>query len=126
MWRGFGVRNQDRPKTLRAVIHHPALPSIAPTEPDSHRDQTRGRLAVLSLGALGVVYGDIGTSPLYALRESLGPEHHLALTPENVLGILSLIVWSLILLVAVKYVTIILRADNDGEGGILALMARQA
>ena len=84
-------------------------------------DSSRGRLAVLSLGALGVVYGDIGTSPLYALRESLGPEHSLALTPENVLGILSLIVWSLVLLVAVKYVTILLRADNDGEGGILAL-----
>lgn len=85
------------------------------------RDSARGRLAVLSLAALGVVYGDIGTSPLYALRESLGPEHRLALAPENVLGILSLIVWSLVLLVAVKYVTIVLRADNDGEGGILAL-----
>jgi len=83
---------------------------------------SRDRLAVLSLAALGVVYGDIGTSPLYALRESLNPaEHGLALTQENVLGVLSLIVWSLILLVAVKYVTIILRADNDGEGGILAL-----
>jgi KUP system potassium uptake protein len=77
---------------------------------------------VLSLAALGVVYGDIGTSPLYALRESLSPhEHGLALNEANVLGILSLIVWSLILLVAVKYVTIVLRADNDGEGGILAL-----
>ncbi len=81
------------------------------------------RLAVLSLAALGVVYGDIGTSPLYALRESLSPvEHGLALTAENVLGVLSLIVWSLILLVAVKYVWIVLRADNEGEGGILALM----
>ena len=83
---------------------------------------SRQRLSVLSLAALGVVYGDIGTSPLYALRESLNPhEHGLALNPANVLGVLSLIVWSLILLVAVKYVTIILRADNDGEGGILAL-----
>ena len=83
----------------------------------------RSRLAVLSLGALGVVYGDIGTSPLYALRESLSPaEHGLALNPENVLGVLSLIVWSLVLLVAVKYVVIVLRADNEGEGGILALM----
>jgi len=77
---------------------------------------------VLSLGALGVVYGDIGTSPLYALRESLTPaEHGLSMNEANVLGVLSLIVWSLILLVAVKYVTIVLRADNDGEGGILAL-----
>jgi KUP system potassium uptake protein len=82
----------------------------------------RSRLAVLSLAALGIVYGDIGTSPLYALRESLTPaEHGLALNEANVLGVLSLIVWSLILLVAVKYVTIVLRADNDGEGGILAL-----
>ncbi|HKD17985.1 MAG TPA: KUP/HAK/KT family potassium transporter, partial [Thermoanaerobaculia bacterium] len=85
-------------------------------------DVPRDRLAALSLAALGVVYGDIGTSPLYALRESLSPaEHGLALTAENVLGVLSLIVWSLVLLVSVKYVTIILRADNDGEGGILAL-----
>ena len=82
------------------------------------------RLPALSLAALGVVYGDIGTSPLYALRESLNfAEHGLHVNPENVLGILSLIVWSLILLVAVKYVVIVLRADNDGEGGILALMA---
>ena len=89
----------------------------------THTEDTHhGRLAVLSLAALGVVYGDIGTSPLYALRESLNPaEHGLTLTEGNVLGVLSLIVWSLILLVAVKYVTIILRADNDGEGGILAL-----
>jgi KUP system potassium uptake protein len=80
------------------------------------------RLAVLSVAALGVVYGDIGTSPLYALRESLSPaEHGLELTRLNVLGVLSLIVWSLLLLVAVKYVVVMLRADNEGEGGILAL-----
>jgi KUP system potassium uptake protein len=81
-----------------------------------------GRLAFLSVAALGVVYGDIGTSPLYALRESLSPaEHGLELTRLNVLGVLSLIVWSLLLLVAVKYVIVMLRADNEGEGGILAL-----
>jgi len=81
-----------------------------------------GRLAVLSVAALGVVYGDIGTSPLYALRESLSPaEHGLELTRLNVLGVLSLIVWSLLLLVALKYVVVMLRADNEGEGGILAL-----
>ncbi len=91
----------------------------------SHGAEPGGRrLAVLSLGALGVVYGDIGTSPLYALRESLSPtEHGLALNGANVLGVLSLIVWALILLVAIKYVGVILRADNDGEGGILALMS---
>ena len=81
-----------------------------------------GRLAWLSVAALGVVYGDIGTSPLYALRESLSlAEHGLDLTRLNVLGVLSLIVWSLLLLVAVKYVVVMLRADNEGEGGILAL-----
>ena len=90
----------------------------------SHETAPRGRrLAVLSLGALGIVYADIGTSPLYALRESLSPEvHGLPVSPANVLGVLSLIVWSLVFLVGVKYVGIILRADNDGEGGILALM----
>ena len=81
-------------------------------------DATGRRLAVLSLGALGIVYGDIGTSPLYAFRESLSPaEHGLALTAENILGVLSLVVWALVLLVAVKYVGIMLRADNEGEGG---------
>ncbi len=77
----------------------------------------------LALGALGVVYGDIGTSPLYAVKECFAPGHGVAPTVENVLGVLSLIVWSLILVVAVKYVSFILRADNQGEGGVLALLA---
>src|SRR3990167_11089868 len=77
-------------------------------------------LLPLSLAALGVVYGDIGTSPLYAIRESL---LGLAVTPENVLGVLSLIFWSLILIISIKYLCFILRADNDGEGGVLALLA---
>ena len=84
----------------------------------------RGRaLAALSFGALGVVYGDIGTSPLYALKEAFGG--HFGLTPEpaEVLGILSLVFWALTLVISVKYVGFILRADNHGEGGILALMA---
>jgi KUP system potassium uptake protein len=77
---------------------------------------------MLALGALGVVYGDIGTSPLYALRECL---RHSGITPQprNVLGILSLIVWSLILVVTIKYLVFVMRADNRGEGGILALLA---
>lgn len=74
----------------------------------------------LSLAALGVVYGDIGTSPLYALRESL---NGLPASSENVLGVLSLIFWSLILVISIKYLCYILRADNDGEGGVLALLA---
>jgi KUP system potassium uptake protein len=78
---------------------------------------------VLSLTALGVVYGDIGTSPLYAIQQCFNVKYGLAVTVPNVLGILSLIVWSLILIVTVKYVGFILRADNRGEGGVLALLA---
>ena len=78
-------------------------------------------LARLSLAALGVVYGDIGTSPLYALRESFVAEHGVAASPENILGVLSLIFWSLIVIISIKYLVFVLRADNRGEGGILAL-----
>jgi KUP system potassium uptake protein len=78
--------------------------------------------AALGLAALGVVYGDIGTSPLYAIRECFHGPHAVAVNPGNVFGVLSLVVWSLVLVVSVKYVVVILRADNRGEGGILALM----
>jgi KUP system potassium uptake protein len=82
------------------------------------------RLALVSLGALGVVYGDIGTSPLYALKEVFGGTHHpVPISEPNVLGILSLVFWSLMLVVTIKYVIFIMRADNKGEGGIMALMA---
>ena len=80
-------------------------------------------LAVLTVGALGVVYGDIGTSPLYALRECFAGTHALPATHDNVLGVLSLVFWSLLLIVSLKYLAIVLRATNRGEGGILALMA---
>jgi KUP system potassium uptake protein len=80
-------------------------------------------LWLLSLGALGVVFGDIGTSPLYALRECFSPEHGLILSPENILGTLSLIFWTLIIVICIKYLFFVLRADNRGEGGILSLMA---
>jgi KUP system potassium uptake protein len=84
----------------------------------------RGRyLFTLSLSALGVVYGDIGTSPLYAIRECFYGEYGVPVSSANVLGVLSLIVWSLILVVSVKYLVFVMRADNRGEGGILALMA---
>jgi len=82
-----------------------------------------GQALKLSLGALGVVYGDIGTSPLYALRECFHGPHAMVASSDNVLGILSLIFWALILVVSIKYVAFILRADNRGEGGILALLA---
>lgn len=85
---------------------------------------SKNRLAALSLAALGVVYGDIGTSPLYALKEVFGGAHHpVPITPENVLGMLSLIFWALMVVVSLKYVMFIMRADNRGEGGIMALMA---
>ncbi len=80
-------------------------------------------LAKLTLTALGVVYGDIGTSPLYAIRECFYGPHAVALNRENILGVLSLILWSLIIVVSIKYLVFVLRADNRGEGGILALMA---
>ncbi|WP_434616994.1 potassium transporter Kup [Azospirillum sp. B2RO_4] len=81
------------------------------------------KLRALALGALGVVYGDIGTSPLYTLRECLTEGGGFPLTPEVILGVLSLIFWALIITVTVKYVVFIMRADNQGEGGILALTA---
>ncbi len=93
-----------------AVSEHPAL-------------QHRKGLPLLVLGAIGVVFGDIGTSPLYALKTAFGAEHGIPLTPDNVMGILSLIVWSMIWVITIKYLVVMMRADNNGEGGILALLA---
>ncbi|HEY0160056.1 MAG TPA: potassium transporter Kup [Thermoanaerobaculia bacterium] len=89
----------------------------------SEQQHSKRYLFTLSLGALGVVYGDIGTSPLYAFRECFAPEHHLPPSPENILGVLSLIFWSLILIISVEYLFVVMRADNRGEGGIVALMS---
>ncbi|RKG93533.1 potassium transporter Kup [Corallococcus terminator] len=93
------------------------------TAPSSEGPDSPKRIATLALGAVGIVYGDIGTSPLYALRECFTGTHGVTPTPANVLGVLSLIVWSLIIVVSVKYLIFVMRADNRGEGGILALMA---
>ena len=109
----------------------PAPASLPPTTAESeslhghHPDArpTGRRLAALSLMALGVVYGDIGTSPLYAMKEAFHGSYGLAPIVSNVYGVLSLIVWSLLLVVTVKYVGFILRADNRGEGGVFALLA---
>lgn len=95
----------------------PAAASALPPGSDEHSS-----LKTLCLGALGVVYGDIGTSPLYALRECFG-QHGTTPTHANVLGILSLVFWSLMLVISVKYLAFIMRADNRGEGGTLSLMA---
>ena len=105
-----------RPATPPATGPNPR-PPIGPPGPAA------APLAATVLAALGIVYGDIGTSPLYSLRECFSGTHAVRPTPDNVLGILSLVIWSLILVVSVKYLVFILRADNDGEGGILALMA---
>jgi KUP system potassium uptake protein len=109
-----GMESAERNQVDRTVHR----PDHASGEEPSGR-----RLAILTLTALGVVYGDIGTSPLYALKECFGPHHGIAPTPDHVRGVLSLIVWSLILVVTVKYIAFIMRADNRGEGGILALLA---
>jgi len=91
---------------------------------ESSTEKLHGKqLATLSLTALGVVFGDIGTSPLYALRECFHGEYGIAVTPANVLGVVSLVFWALLLIVSIKYLGFILRADNDGEGGVLSLTA---
>src|SRR5260221_13767384 len=89
---------------------------------DPQVSQTSTRTA-LTLAALGVVYGDIGTSPLYAVKETFNPAHGIPLTPETILGGLSAIFWALMIVVSLKYVILIMRADNKGEGGIMALLA---
>ncbi len=101
-----------------------SAPGAPQTPNPTAKAHPQGRyLARLSLLALGVVYGDIGTSPLYALREAFHGQHGIPVTSGNVFGVLSLIFWSLILIVTVKYHIVIIRADNKGEGGVLALMA---
>jgi KUP system potassium uptake protein len=105
--------------------------SAATPSPSTNRSANRpaassqksSEIGVLTLGALGVVYGDIGTSPLYALRECFHGQHGIAPTHDNVLGVLSLIFWSLTLIISIKYILFVMRADNNGEGGILALLA---
>jgi KUP system potassium uptake protein len=95
-----------------------AAPKSTPTEPP-----VKDNFKIIAIAVLGVVYGDIGTSPIYALRETFSGKHPIPTTPENVLGVLSLIFWSLILIISLKYMMFVLRADNRGEGGIFALLA---
>jgi KUP system potassium uptake protein len=96
---------------------------MADASMDEPRSPGKSQLSALALAALGVVYGDIGTSPLYTMKEVFAGNHPIPLTTGSVLGILSLIVWSLIVVVSIKYVIFIMRADNRGEGGIMALIA---
>jgi KUP system potassium uptake protein len=99
----------------------PAHPAAHP-EPHAGT-HAQGRLPTLALGALGVVFGDIGTSPLYALKESFVGHHPLVVDQPHIYGVLSLIFWTMMLVVTVKYVFIVMRADNEGEGGSMALLA---
>ncbi|MFP5433997.1 MAG: KUP/HAK/KT family potassium transporter, partial [Alphaproteobacteria bacterium] len=102
------------------------LPNTAPTsgEEESGHGHARQKATVkLVVGAIGIVFGDIGTSPLYAFRETFAGHHELTLDPDHILGVISLMFWSMMLVVTLKYVSIIMRADNKGEGGSLALLA---
>src|SRR3546814_15309474 len=101
-------------------------PADAPERPVSRpasHGLTRGSRAKLPLGASGVVFGVIGTSPLYAFRETFAGHHPLTLNEIHIYGVLSLVFWSMMLVVTLKYVMILMRADNKGEGGSLALLA---
>jgi KUP system potassium uptake protein len=104
-----------------------ASAGIQPAAPDSvgvgHHPQRKDGVAKLALGAIGIVFGDIGTSPIYAFRETFAGHHKLALDPVHIMGVVSLIFWSMMIVVTFKYVTVIMRADNKGEGGSLALLA---
>src|SRR5437588_7426646 len=98
-------------------------PDVAPLMRKPLAPLVRKPLAPLVIGAIGIVFGDIGTSPLYTLRECFTGAHGLPLTEANVYGILSIIFWAITIIVTLKYVTLIMRADNRGEGGIMALTA---
>jgi KUP system potassium uptake protein len=132
MW-GPGSRNEQLQQHIKVssqmttgvAVPQNAEPLAPPIGSETHGAHGHGKqpLATLALGAVGIVFGDIGTSPLYAFRETFAGHHHLAPSDANIIGVLSLIFWSMMLVVTVKYVMIIMRADNKGEGGSLALLA---
>src|SRR5215813_4001967 len=130
----WGAGMNDTARTDPSGVRSPTGAHAVPTSRQSVRHvhgaakHSRKELTWLSLGALGVVYGDIGTSPLYAMGECLTGDlkakpHAVAPDPANVLGVVSLFFWALLLVVVIKYLIFVLRADNKGEGGILALAA---
>src|SRR5690606_37739753 len=118
-------RGRDHPQgaAVRAPLRGgaKAMAPAANTSKDARAGQGHG-MAGLVVAAIGVVFGDIGTSPLYTIKQAIGPHYGLAPTHDTVIGLLSLVFWALTLVVTIKYVTIIMRADNEGEGGIMALM----
>src|ERR1039457_3633463 len=99
------------------------IPPLPPVAHKAGQRRSDRRILLLGLSALGVVYGDIGTSPIYALRECFHGSHPFPPTETNVLGVLSLIFWALMIIISLKYLLFVMRADNHGEGGILALLA---
>ncbi|MBA3304933.1 MAG: KUP/HAK/KT family potassium transporter, partial [Thermoleophilaceae bacterium] len=101
----------------------PAGPPGAASPPAPPGPVAHAGAGALALGALGVVFGDIGTSPLYAMKETFSEEHGLTPDPGSVYGVLSLVFWAITIIVSVKYVMFIMRADNGGEGGIMALIS---
>ena len=100
-----------------------AAPPVPTEESRADPHAPQGGVAKLAVAAIGVVFGDIGTSPIYAFRETFAGHHPLPLNPMHVFRVLSLSVWSMMLVVTLKYVAIIMRADNKGEGGSLDLLA---
>jgi KUP system potassium uptake protein len=112
------------PGASRGAPERGTSPAARPPGPSTPAGRSRAALAALTLGALGVVFGDIGTSPLYALQAVFAADGHIVpVTEAGVYGIISLVFWSVTMIVSVKYLTFIMRADNDGEGGIMALIA---
>ena len=97
--------------------------AVAEAPQDGGHGHAKGSLAKLAVGAVGIVFGDIGTSPIYAFRETFSGHHTLVPDALHIYGVLSLIFWSMMIIVTLKYVSIIMRADNKGEGGSLALLA---
>ena len=100
-----------------------ATPSADVTYSNGHGGDRHPAMVKMAIGAIGVVFGDIGTSPIYAFRETFVGEHALTLDDVHVLGVVSRIFWSMTIVVSLQYVTILLRADNKGEGGTLSLVA---
>ena len=110
-------------RSKAAYIPPPNKMNAATAASDRSSSSHAHGIAALVLGAIGVVFGDIGTSPLYALKEAFSPKYGISLTEANVYGILSVMVWSMVWVITVKYLFVMMRADNNGEGGILALLA---
>ena len=103
-------------------MNTPSLP-VSPATLSNRTLSKHAGLRALTIGAIGIVYGDIGTSPLYTMKEIFSPDHGLVLDQANLFGVVSLILWGLTTIVSLKYITLIMRADNHGEGGIMALLA---